>query len=770
MVKNRVLIFLVALMLILNPVLALANNTDNILNVELSANGIKDVIVYLKDDIHLSGEIAKESSNDEHRDINYIEGLKDAAQNSQSRVIEILKENLESGKVIEYTPFYITNAVHVKADLDVLKEINALPEVSKIYFNDNVEMELSTISSLSTPNEVKKWNHDELNLPRVRDELGLDGSGVTIGFIDSGVDWTHPSIKTKWRGYNVETGETEAKYSWLDLVGDSELPTDEYSHGTAIVSIAVAGSGENPNLMGIAPGAKWIAARAFVEKNTTNVNIIKAAEWMLAPGGDPSMAPDIINNSWGGESSANPWFRDIIVAWKSVGILPVFAAGNSIDVEAKPGSIENPANLLNTLSVGAVDVDLKLAKFSKRGPSAFDNTGTIIKPELVAPGNNVRAAIINGGYAKMYGTSIATPHISGLAALMKEQNPNATPSIIEKALINSATPLVDEEYPESPNMGYGYGLPDAYKAVKAMKVADNYTRISGLNRFETAIKISNNYYPQGADVVYLTGGYAYTDALVMSPLTNIEDGPVLLAEKDEVNKSTIEEIKRLNPSKIYVIGGRNTISENAVDALSKEVNAEVERIQGKDRYETSLVIAKRVNEHKEVSEAFMVNGYSEVDAISISGIAKDRNIPIILTDGKSLSDDHYELFNGLNIESSTVIGGPTTVSDKLIENLSEIGYSTERIGGDDRFETSLMINKKYISEADSVMIANGLKPVDALTAGAIAGSYRMPTILIVSNSIPAGVKEYIDSIGVKSYIILGGLNSITDETVHELIK
>lgn len=767
--KNRVLIFLIALILVLNPVFAIADDTDNIINLELSANGIKDVIVYLKEDIHLSGEIAKEQADDDNSDANYIEGLKEAAENSQSRVIDILEENLENGKVIEYTPFFITNAIHVVANLDVLKEIKALPEVSGIYYNDNIEMELSTISSLSTPNEVKKWNHDELNLGRVREELGLDGNGVTIGFIDSGVDWTHPAIKTKWRGYDVETGETEAKYSWLDLVGDSELPTDEYSHGTAIVSIAVAGVGENPNLLGVAPGAKWIAARAFVEKNTTNVNIIKAAEWMLAPGGDPSKAPDIINNSWGGESSANPWFRDIIVAWKSVGILPVFAAGNSIDVEAKPGSIENPANLLNTLSVGAVDVDLKLAKFSKRGPSAFDNTGSIIKPELVAPGNNVRAAIVNGGYAKMYGTSIATPHISGLAALMKQQNPNATPSILEKAMINSAKPLVDEEYPESPNMGYGYGLPDAYQAIKSISSKDNYTRISGLNRFETAIKISNKYYPQGADVVYLTGGYAYTDALVMSPLTNIEDGPILLAEKDEVNRSTIEEIKRLNPSKIYIIGGPNTISEAAEDSLNEEVDVEIERIQGADRYETSLKIAQKINDYG-VSEIFIVNGYSEADAISISGIAKDRNTPIILTDGKGLSDDHHALFNELSIESATVIGGKTTVSETLFEELSGIGYNTERIGGDNRFETSLMINKKYISESDSAMIANGLNPVDALTAGAIAGSYRNPTILIVSDNIPEGVKEYIDSLGVKSYIILGGLNSIKDETVLELIK
>lgn len=771
--KKTVFGIFLAMILTLSTFSVSADQVDNnkiSLDIDRNAKGYLDVLVYLNEDIHLSGNMAIRESEPENIGTDYVNELKKAANSNQERCIKLLKENLETGKVKEFTPFFITNAIHVKAHIDIVNELSKLPEVSKIYKNVNVEMELSTISSLSTPYDVTGWNHQEMNIDRVKNELGIDGTGITIGFIDSGVDWTHPAIKNKWRGYNIETGEVNAEDSWLDLVGDSKLPTDEYSHGTAIVSIAVAGSGENPPLMGVAPGAKWIAARAFVDKNTTNVNIIKAAEWMLAPGGDPSKAPDIINNSWGGESSANPWFKDIVVAWKSVGILPVFAAGNSVDSVAKPGSIENPASLLNTLSVGAIGDDLKLAKFSKRGPSAFDNTDKIIKPELIAPGNNIRAAIINKGYAKMYGTSIATPHISGLAALMKQHNPDASPVKIEKAMIASATPLTDGEYPESPNMGYGYGLPDAFKAVNLVKENDSYIRISGDNRFITAVELSKQYYPEGAKAVFITAGHAYTDALVMSPLTNEDDGPVLLSEKDNIASEVLTEIKRLNPEKIFIIGGENTIGQRVIDILSEETSINAERIYGLNRYDTSLKIANRIYKDNKFSEVFIVNGYKEVDAISISGIAKQKNIPVILTDGKSLDPDIKFALENYGVSKAILIGGESTIENSLEEELKSLDINYERIGGINRFETSLLINQKYINSSKNPFIANGINAVDALTAGPIAGKNESPMILIMKDNIPEGVGDYINSLGIEMITVLGGSNSILDETVFQLIN
>ena len=114
----------------------------------------------------------------------------------------------------------------------------------------------------------------------------------------------------------------------------------------------------------------------------------------------------------GGDNDDNDWFSEITEAWIEEGIVPVFAAGNQSSGDPAPGSIANPGNLLEVLSVGAVDRNKNLGKFSLVGPSAFDETGKIIKPEIVAPGVQVRSVDATGHYVSWNGTSMATPHVT----------------------------------------------------------------------------------------------------------------------------------------------------------------------------------------------------------------------------------------------------------------------------------------------------------------------------------------------------------------------
>ncbi|MDO5718150.1 MAG: S8 family serine peptidase [Tissierellia bacterium] len=735
--------------------------------IEYDADGFADIIIHLKEIIHRdSGDSKFVSLSSKH---SYINDLKERAYSSQKRILEFLEENKANGKVKDFESFYITNAIHIIADSDIVDEILGYPEVDKLEVNRIVKVESMEDLELSGDIDIP-WNIDKMNLEEAKSEFGTDGEGVVIGFIDSGVDWTHPSIKNKWRGYDDTTGEIHAEDSWLDLAGNSELPVDNYSHGTAIVSVAVGGEEDCKLVKGIAPGSKWIAVRAFVDKNTTNVNIIKAAEWMLAPAGDPGKAPDIINNSWGGEASSNPWFEDILTAWKSVGIIPIFAAGNSMNEAAKPGSIENPASLLNAFSVGAVDSDLKLTSFSKRGPSSFDSSASIIKPEVVAPGYKIRAAIKNGGYARMYGTSIAAPHISGLAALIKQENRDLNSGEIESILLNSVIPLTDEEYPISPNMGYGHGMPDAYKALKMANKINLMDRISGNNRFQTAVELSRKYYSGGSEAVYITGGYSFTDALVMPILTNLDDGPLLLSGKEDIDDETIIEIKRLSPDNIYIVGGENTISENVKERIISELGIEPERISGKDRFETSIKIADKINSYEKIDRVYLVNGYKEVDAISVSGPSKKDSIPVILTYGDRLESKVKDALIDYGITEVDIIGGENTINDSIVDELLSLGISSNRIGGKDRYQTSLIINKNNYNYADEVFIASGINVVDALTSGAIAGSYKTPVVLVKKDMLPDGVEEYIRNIGYDQLKILGGVNSISDKLKIELSR
>ena len=165
----------------------------------------------------------------------------------------------------------------------------------------------------------------------------------------------------------------------------------------------------------------------------------------------PELAPDIINNSWGREAGMDEWFRPMVQAWRAAGILPVFAAGNG----SGAGSIYNPANYPESLSVASVDRSTKRSSFSSQGPAPSPE---IIKPDLVAPGENIPSTKAGGGYGLMSGTSMATPHVAGVAALLLAENPALEPDSLEAALRQTAQPLTDARHPDSPNHSYGWGL------------------------------------------------------------------------------------------------------------------------------------------------------------------------------------------------------------------------------------------------------------------------------------------------------------------------
>lgn len=243
----------------------------------------------------------------------------------------------------------------------------------------------------------------------------------------------------------------------------------------------------------------------------------------------------------------------------------------------------------------------------QEGP-IFDPDGKYFKPELVAPGQDIRAAINNNRYGYMYGTSISSPQVAGVIALIKEKNPNLSPDEIEDILIKTARGLTDEEYKESPNMGYGYGIVDAEKAILSLDSPkedpeENTRRISGNDRKETALAISKKYFST-EKAVYLTGANSSVDALVSSPLNKSVTGPLLLTDRDELSKDVLDEIKRLGAEKVVVIGGENTISEKVFNEL-KDSTGEVIRLSGSDRYETSRKIGQSVIDENESNSVFL---------------------------------------------------------------------------------------------------------------------------------------------------------------------
>src|SRR5690625_2287296 len=406
-----------------------------------------------------------------------ISELKATAKQSQESVLEFLTEQEGLGKARNLKSFFIINGIAVTASKDIAEKLASYPEVEEVVLNkvyELPELQPTELSKLQADSSAIEWNVERIGAPDVWD-LGIDGTGVVVANMDSGVDWNHPALKHKYRGYDPVSGEVDHTYSWFDPAEEKAEPTDGHGHGTHVMGTIVGSEEDGSNQIGVAPGAKWIAVKVFNSfGQSSDANLISGAEWIMAPGGRVDLAPDLVNNSWSSGYGRDEWYREIVQRWVDADIFPVFAAGNiSATNPGGPGSVSNPANYPESFAVGATDKDDQVTGFSLRGPSPYDE----IKPDIAAPGAAIRSSVPGGGYNLNNGTSMASPALAGVVALLKQADNSLEVEDIANILKDTAIPLTDEEYSESPNNGYGHGLVDAYNAVAS--IIDGSGRVSG---------------------------------------------------------------------------------------------------------------------------------------------------------------------------------------------------------------------------------------------------------------------------------------------------
>lgn len=412
-----------------------------------------------------------ERQHQQHSSI--ITELKETAANEQQGVIDFLEKE-DADQVEDVHSYFIVNGLAVTATKEVAEKIAAFSEVEKILPNEKRELftgieESEQVKAPQSERENIEWNVEKVKAPEVWDK-GIKGKGVVIASIDSGVEWDHPAVKENYRGFNLDEGDVNHAYNWFDATADELEPYDDIGHGTHTVGTMVGNEPDGSNQIGVAPEASWIAVKAFTDEGGTDKDLLAAAEWILAPTDEDGnirieMAPDIVNNSWGGGPGLDEWYRDVVKEWRHANIFPEFSAGNvDSDNPGGPGSVVSPANYPESFATGATDIRDKIADFSLRGPSPYDK----IKPDISAPGQVIRSSIPGGDYAENSGTSMAGPVVSGVAALLRSVDHSLSVEEMEDILTSSAVPLTDEKYEESPNDGYGYGLVDALNAVLAV--------------------------------------------------------------------------------------------------------------------------------------------------------------------------------------------------------------------------------------------------------------------------------------------------------------
>lgn len=457
-----------------------------------SADGQADLLVVLADQADL--EAAYAIRDWDARGAYVYQTLRNHAEASQRALRALL-----NARGLTYRPLWILNALAVRGDAATVAELAGRAEVAALRANHMLTLERQpgtggaqiTPSSCAAGSDDVCWNITLVGASRAWRDFGVRGEGITVASIDSGVRYDHPALVGQYRGNR--DGSFDHNYNWYDLYGNSLTPLDSGNHGTHTMGTMVArGSSASQPAVGVAPGARWIAARACSARECSEIDLILAAQWLLAPtdlaGNNPrpDLRPHVINNSWTAGQNAT-WYAGYVAAWRAAGIYPVFAAGNS-GSQPGCGSIQSPGDYANVTAVGATDNNDWLASFSSIGPTADGR----IKPDLTAPGSGVFSTVAdpNRLYGTSSGTSMAAPHVAGGVALLWSANPSligdyeATYALLTAA----ASPRTDdprfpvELYPTcqpdtTPNNLYGYGRLDTYAAVARASVDVPWLRL-----------------------------------------------------------------------------------------------------------------------------------------------------------------------------------------------------------------------------------------------------------------------------------------------------
>ncbi|MDP2692984.1 MAG: S8 family peptidase [bacterium] len=269
---------------------------------------------------------------------------------------------------------------------------------------------------------------------RIDAELSLNtGAGIKVAVIDTGIDADHPDLAVNIKGgiNFVAKGRRGADPSKWD---------DDNGHGTHVAG-TIAGVNNTIGVVGVAPNAQLYAVKSLDSRGSGYLSdIIAGLEWAVANN------MDVVNMSLGTTSDIQA-FHDAVDATYSAGVVLVAAAGNSGDGDPNTNNVEYPAKYLSVIAVGATDISDGSPYWSSDGEEV----------EVSAPGVNIYSTYKGGVYATMSGTSMASPHVAGVVALLLESNPLLIPADVRSVLQTTADNL---GAPGRDNV-YGYGLVDA---------------------------------------------------------------------------------------------------------------------------------------------------------------------------------------------------------------------------------------------------------------------------------------------------------------------
>lgn len=300
--------------------------------------------------------------------------------------------------------------------------------------------------------------------------------------------------------------------------------------------------------------------------------------------------------------------------------------------------------------------------------------------------------------------------------------------------------------------------------------SERVTRIHGEDRYETAVKIAEEFFSKPEDAV-IASGTNYPDALSSAPLADAVDGPIMLVPDNSLNTIIKNYLEDISFGKIKIVGGNNSVSTDVAKELSDLLNTEPARISGADRIATSIAISEELLELNQKIEALViVDGYNFADALSAGYIATTLDAPIILfqvgydyNDLSVLTDDVKNIF---------VVGGENSVPEAALKNSGLLVEDAEfkRFAGNDRYQTALEVSKYFKDDLKGMILASGEVYPDALVASAITGKYNYSILLTAKDKLDNKVLNFIRENADLPVYIIGGTQTISENVETSIIE
>ncbi|TCS83344.1 cell wall-binding repeat-containing protein [Tepidibacillus fermentans] len=278
-------------------------------------------------------------------------------------------------------------------------------------------------------------------------------------------------------------------------------------------------------------------------------------------------------------------------------------------------------------------------------------------------------------------------------------------------------------------------------------------RLAGKDRFETAVEVSKKGW-SSADTVILAHYNGYADALTATPLAYKQNGPILLTETNRLTPVTKSEIQRLHAKNVIIVGGDGVVSPTVANEL-KNMNINVKRLGGKDRFDTALQIAQQLGT---VDTSIIAYGRNFPDALTIGSYAAQNGYPILLVEKDTIPTKTAEALREKNIKKTIIVGGPGVISSNVYNKIP----SPRRIYGNDRFGTAVAVVKNLNMSTAKMYIATGMNFADALTGAVLAAKENAPLLLTYKDKLPTETLNLIKEKKVTTFTILGGTGVVSN--------